>query len=124
MKKISGCDTMAGIPKHTGQQLFPLGIGEVTGSIIYDWIGGNCPLQAEGWIDGLKFYFRARGNRWTLDIGGDPLSHPDWSIEQPYGSEPFAAGWMSEDEAKAFIEYGAAQYRASLKPEGSQVLAP
>lgn len=66
-------------------------------------IGGNCPVQAEGTIDGEPFYFRARGQRWSIGIGGDTVMKPDWYYEQPYGEQQFDAGWMSVDEARAFI---------------------
>ena len=80
-----------------------------------DMIGGNCPVQAEGLIDGAPFYFRARGARWSLSVGGaDVVGSPDWYHEEPYGDGPFDAGWMEETEARAFIEKGADLYRASL----------
>ncbi len=73
------------------------------GLVHIDQIGGNCPVQAEGTIDGEPFYFRARGQRWTIGIGGDTVMKPDWHYEQPYGEQQFDAGWMSVDEARAFI---------------------
>ena len=39
-------------------------------------IGGYCPCQADGTINGNPFYFRARHGKWTLDIvkpGEDPV---------------------------------------------------
>lgn len=66
-----------------------------------DWLGGNCPVQAEGNINGHPFYFRARGHAWTLEITpyiGDP-----WTYIEAYGTEPFAAGWMDESEANDLI---------------------
>ena len=88
--------------------------------IVIDWLGGDCPVQAEGTINGKRFYFRARGNRWRLEVSpdaeGDYLSWPDkpdpWCYEQDYGDGPFDAGWMSEDEARLMIVKGAAQYAA------------
>jgi hypothetical protein len=76
-----------------------------------DWLGGNCPVQAEGRIDGEEFYFRARGARWSLRIGGpDVVCAPKWLYEEDYGDGPFDAGWMSEGEARDFIEKGAKLY--------------
>jgi hypothetical protein len=66
-------------------------------------IGGQCPVQAEGTIDGKPFYFRARGQHWELRIGDDPMAATAWSHRQAYGNEPYAAGWMTEDEARKFI---------------------
>lgn len=80
--------------------------------LVVDWIGGNCPVQAEGKIDGEEFYFRARGNRWTMSIGGPQiLSYPSWHHEEPYGDTEFAAGWMSEEEALGFIRKAVQMWR-------------
>lgn len=69
-----------------------------------EWLGGNCPVQAEGTVDGKEFYFRARGQRWSMSIGGeDVVGAPDWYLEAEYPGGPFAAGWMSEEEALALI---------------------
>ena len=68
-------------------------------------IGGNCPVQAEGTIDGKLFYFRARWNDWSVSVyptDGD-LLNPDWFYERPYDGADAAAGWMSENEALSFI---------------------
>lgn len=43
---------------------------ETKAIIIIDSFGGNCPVQAEGTIDGKPFYFRARGSSWSMSIGG------------------------------------------------------
>lgn len=77
-------------------------------------LGGSCPVEGEGTIDGKPFYFRARGERWTIGIGGEPVGEPEWLHNQPYGDEAFAAGYMSEDEARGFIENAASLYRAQL----------
>lgn len=81
--------------------------------ITITYIGGNCPVQSEGTIDGKEFYFRARGSRWSMSIGGaDIIMEPDWYYEEPYSDHPFAAGWMSDDEARAFIDKAVGLYRA------------
>lgn len=85
-----------------------------------DWLGGKCPVQAEGTINGKPFYFRARGEEWSLSIGGeDVVCDPDWYYEEPYGDEPFMAGWMPEDEARKFISKGARLF-ADLHAEEGQ----
>lgn len=81
------------------------------------YIGGNCPVQAEGMICGVPFYFRARGRRWSLGIGRCPDGHgdapegqrPDWYIEC-FCTEWSNAGWMSEAEARHLILWCAAEY--------------
>jgi hypothetical protein len=74
-----------------------------------DTIGGNCPVQAEGVIDGFVFYFRARGRAWSVEIYDG--AHEPWTTTQLYSDEPYAAGWMTEDEARAFIEKAAQWFR-------------
>lgn len=71
-----------------------------------DWLGGNCPVQGEGFFtdNGVEYnyYFRARGTHWSCDVSaGDSF----WSIRERYGDDDnlYAAGWMSEDEAISFI---------------------
>ena len=77
---------------------------ETKAIIIIDSFGGNCPVQAEGTIDGKPFYFRARGSRWSMSIGGDDVVlDPDWYLEDDYGDDAFSAGWMTEVEARAFM---------------------
>lgn len=60
-------------------------------------IGGNCPVQAEGKIGREPFYFRSRGQRWSMSIGGeDVVMSPDWYMEERWGDTEFAAGWMPQ----------------------------
>lgn len=82
-----------------------------------EYIGGNCPVQAEGIIDGYPFYFRARGNTWRLEVCLDKSQPVNclvwweaecgvWEHEENYG-ERFEAGWMSKEEACQFINKAA-----------------
>ena len=83
--------------------------------------GGNCPVQAEGFIDGLPFYFRSRGSGWSLSIAKntdiDPLDYKECFYHQElykgknYRIEDgkndryiYSAGWAEPDECKEFIE--------------------
>lgn len=80
-----------------------------------DWLTGFCPVQAEGTYQGKQFYFRARGNHWAFYIGtNNPYGDPEWQYSEPYGDEPFEAGWMPEAEAIGFIEQSLRQYQATL----------
>jgi hypothetical protein len=84
--------------------------------VVIDWIGGNCPVQAEGTIAGKEFYFRARGNTWSMSIGGeDVIGFPEWQMREQYGDEPFAAGWMDEETARGFIYEAAERYLKEVK---------
>lgn len=78
------------------------------------WLGGNCPVQAEGTVNGKEFYFRARGDSWSMQIGGeDVVGDPEWEYEEDYGEGPYDAGWMTEDEARAFLQQAAELYAAA-----------
>lgn len=91
--------------------------------VLIEEIGGYCPVQAEGTIDGERFYFRARGSRWSIGIGGEPVGEPKWDYEEPYGSD-FEAGWMDLEEAKSFILKSARMWKEAqllADPDSSQV---
>jgi hypothetical protein len=79
-------------------------------NVSIETIGGNCPVQADGTIAGKPFYFRARGERWSIGIGGDPIGDPEWFYGEPYGTEEYAASWMPVEEAEGFIHAAAARY--------------
>ena len=74
------------------------------------WLGGNCPVQAEGLVNNRPWYFRARGDSWSMTVGAVGVEHAlddeEWRYEQDYGDGPFDAGWMPEDEARGFIVGG------------------
>lgn len=85
-------------------------------AIIIDWMGGNCPVQAEGTINGKPFYFRARGEIWSLGIGGaDPCGKPEWEHLEWFGEWP-DAGWMTTEEATDFLKPSRRRYAAKLPP--------
>ena len=70
-----------------------------------DWIGGNCPVQAEGVVDGKPFYFRARWNAWSLSVDqNDDILNPEWCYIENYGDGPYDAGWMEESVALSMIK--------------------
>ena len=94
----------------------------MTDGIIFDSGGpwGNCPVQADGTIDGHRFYFRSRGSRWSLDVGGqDPCADATWSYSEHYGPWP-DAGWITDEEALAFIEKGAKLFRETTTTKGEK----
>jgi hypothetical protein len=76
--------------------------------IIYTELGGACPVQAEGTINGHPFYFRYRGDEWSLTIapiGGDPMNcnAADYYRERPNHTGEIFAGWMEDDEVREII---------------------
>lgn len=102
----------------------------MTMNIEYDWIGGNCPLQAEGKISGKPFYFRARGIRWQFaidEIANDAVDviafecrpgfrlSGEWIDKDFPGDIKYSAGYMPEAIAKQIIENCAKQYLEALK---------
>ena len=89
-------------------------------NIDIEWIGGNCPVQAIGEVEGLDFYFRARGACWSIEIGKLPwlkkLFTEDTTVYdnqdtiyfdyvERYGEWP-DAGWIDETEALFLIRRG------------------
>lgn len=74
--------------------------------VFYGQPGGQCPVQCEGKIDGLPFYFRARYERWSLSVAdkqdGDAVDAKGFYYEEPYGAL-FAAGYMPNEEAVRMI---------------------
>lgn len=75
-----------------------------------------CPVQAEGTVDGVPFYFRARWSHWRMVIGDDPCSWEElpgqWWREESYGDSGYDAGWMPLEEAKRIIARCADEWRA------------
>ena len=84
-----------------------------------DTIGGFCPVQAEGALDGMPFYFRARGQHWSFSVGAEPVGKPDWIHREAYGEGPFDAGYMLEEEALSFIAKAVGLYREIPEPTGA-----
>lgn len=88
-------------------------------------IGGACPLQGDGVVDGLPWYFRARGGSWEFAVAatpdGDPVAAcfsdaPTGSFRadgEAEGDGPYAASWMPHSEAWRHIEASIAEFRAS-----------
>jgi hypothetical protein len=81
-------------------------------NVIIEAIGGNCPVQAQGTVEGHRFYFRARGEHWSIEIApadatGEYLNWCNlegiWYFEEEYGTWP-DAGWMHKHEALDFIK--------------------
>ena len=78
-------------------------------------VGGACPVQGEGLVNGLPWYFRARGGVWRFSVArtpdGDPISAPgqDWEGEDPWG------GWMPAKQAARIVRHCAAQIQAEMR---------
>lgn len=73
-------------------------------------LGGNCPVQGEGTIHGLPFYFRSRGRGWTFDVGVYPEPEGDavggdsvLSLSGDYSDDEYMAGWLAPEESAAML---------------------
>lgn len=77
--------------------------------IKYHWgPSGNCPVQAEGTINGNFFSFRARGTQWALELYEDgKLGNTLYCSYGEHLHKWPEAGWITEEEARKFIEKGA-----------------
>ncbi len=83
--------------------------------ITIDMFGGNCPVQAEGFIKGAPFYFRSRGESWSFGVGDDPVGNPNWEHMEFYGVWP-DAGWITEEQAMDFIIKAATMWTEGKEP--------
>lgn len=94
-----------------------------------DLIGGMCPMQASGLVDGQFWYFRARGSRWSFEVwppgsvedgpGDLPLNDPEWCVGRQWkacrtgeADPEFGAGYMPQEDAEAYIQECAVAWRA------------
>ncbi len=90
-------------------------------------IGGTCPVQGYGTVDGHQWCFRARGNTWEMVIAdghddqldcyvhNDPSSKPGWWIREAWGTWP-EAGYMPLATAWEKIEQAISALRAGKLP--------
>jgi hypothetical protein len=77
---------------------------------------GFCPVQAEGFLDDQFWYFRARGDVWRFEVGGDAefTRRPVWWFGEHWPSpDGIAAGWMTDEEALGCIYRAAEDYYTS-----------
>ena len=87
-------------------------------------VGGACPVQGDGMVDGLPWYFRARGVSWSFSVAATPEGDPvdalfdnapegSWSTSgSAEGEGAFAGSWMPYSEAWRHVEASIAAWRA------------
>lgn len=87
-------------------------------------IGGACPLQGDGNVDGLPWYFRARGGSWSFSVAATPDGDPvaagfrdappgSWYVDgDAEGDGAYAGSWMPYSEGWQHIEASIAEWRA------------
>ena len=72
-------------------------------------LGGACPVQGEGTVDGLEWYFRARGESWSFEVfrpgGFEGLPVQDVVFDrsgETFGG-PYSASWIGAKHAWSLI---------------------
>ena len=88
--------------------------------IVVESFGGAAPVQATGTIDGVPFYFRARGRHWSLSVGSsyaddtdlgvhglDVVGRPRCFVEHQWCDDLFGASHMTCEQAMRCIAQGA-----------------
>jgi hypothetical protein len=85
--------------------------------LVFEDLGGECPVQGEGTYRGKDFYFRARHESWSLRIDLCPEYYPlraAFETWGDYGEEQFDASFMPIEDAVAFIRQGCLEYDAHM----------
>ena len=85
--------------------------------LVFEDLGGECPVQGEGTYRGKDFYFRARHESWSLRIDLCPEYYPlraAFETWGDYGEEEFDASFMPIEDAVAFIRQGCLEYDARM----------
>ena len=85
------------------------------------------PVQAEGTISGMPFYFRARHEHWSFAVSENPTVSPveiqtqeqgsahGFFAEERYGEDSFAASHVPLEEAGRIIERCAGMYLRKIE---------
>jgi hypothetical protein len=89
------------------------------------WLGGNCPVQGYGSVEGKEWYFRARTDAWTFEVSdaafvAPPEYHgadlaPDFFDKVFFrtGDDYDNSGWMPLRDAHALIKECIVLYRVT-----------
>lgn len=83
-------------------------------------VGGACPVQGYGNVDGLPVYFRARGEGWAFRVAASADGNPvlvdmgerGYIASGYYGDWP-DAGWMQRPHSRAIVVACVAAFRAA-----------
>lgn len=83
-------------------------------------ISGACPVQGLGEVDGVPWYFRSRGEHWSLEIGvgegsdGELAGTAIFERSGTHGRFP-DAGWMGAKHAWSLIKRSIGEFRAERR---------
>jgi len=78
-------------------------------------LGGMCPVQGFGTVNDSEWYFRARGNSWTLDV--DDKQVLCGAFHDADGGSQFAAGYMPIMHALKCIMVGLGEWADAMIAE-------
>lgn len=97
--------------------------------LVIDRIAGMTPVEGNGTVNGLPFYFRARGQKYSFSVAAtpdaDPVAvgfgerQPGYHVKEKWGDEPFAAGFMPFEEAERIINACGQTYLAAPTPRAA-----
>lgn len=87
-----------------------------------EW-GGACPVQGTGIVDGQPLYYRARGSRWSVEIGPGADDHDDLRFSNEgarffYEEQPYIwpdGGWIDAAESERNIRTAVQKYRSETR---------
>lgn len=85
-------------------------------SLKFEYLGGNCPVQAEGKFDDLDFYFRARGQYWSITISDPTTLKTVIEMRMLYCEDDYGAGWMPRNEAFIIIVSTYFKWKRNMLP--------
>jgi len=93
-------------------------------AIELDYFGGYAPVQAWGKVDDLKFYFRARWDTWTFEIGkpgvGVPTAEKDTLLFARGGE--FLPNDFHEEMADVIVNCFQEFFMETLNPHAGQLI--
>lgn len=89
---------------------------------LIEFTSTSAPVQAEGYINGLPFYFRARWREWTFAVayraGDDPVlisnSNEGFFRAGTFGSGPADASYMPIEDAEKILASCILEYKNTL----------
>lgn len=85
-------------------------------SLKFEYLGGNCPVQSEGKFDDLDFYFRARGQHWSIELIDPTTLQTVFEMRVLYCDDNYGAGWIPRDEAFIIIVSTYFKWKRNMLP--------
>jgi hypothetical protein len=94
---------------------------DLTLGLAFTWVGGSCPAEAEGTVNGTPFYFRARCGGWMFSIGFDPVTVMMSTVPGFYceGVDP-TCGYMEPEEVRRVVRRCVGEFFGAAGPVGRE----